>query len=223
MAERPAATAARRWDDVAPEWRTCMELAWDAYARGSTPVGAIVLDGAGREVSRGTNARHSADAGHSLAGSHLAHAEVLALGRLDSEGRYEDHGLYSSLEPCLLCCGAAVMSLIGTVHWAGTDPYGGATAIVGAQNAHLQRGVTSFAEPLGGTVGLFSEALVVEFYLRRKPDGHVVAAFQASRPAAMAAAEVLAGDGAAEAASAGTGVAEVFDAAAARLAAVLES
>src|SRR6476620_1534927 len=106
MSERPS-----RWGDVPPHWRTCVELAWAAYGRGTTPVGAIVVDGQGREVGRGVNARHAdPDAQLPLAGSHLAHAELVAVSGLGSHARYPDHTLYSTLEPCLLCVGAAVMA-----------------------------------------------------------------------------------------------------------------
>ena len=115
------------WAELAPQWRACLELAWVAYGRDTTPVGAIVVDGAGRTVAGGTNARYAPPAGGSLAGSHLAHAEVIALGGLSSEAGYPGHTLYTTLEPCLLCVGAAVMSSVGHVEWAGVDPYGGAT------------------------------------------------------------------------------------------------
>jgi hypothetical protein len=75
---------------------------------GPTPVGAIVVDGQGREVGRGVNARYAdPDAQLPLAGSHLAHAELVAVSGLGSHARYPDHTLYSTLEPCLLCVGAA--------------------------------------------------------------------------------------------------------------------
>jgi tRNA(adenine34) deaminase len=205
------------WDELTPTWRACLKLAWDAYGRNTTPVGAIVVDGAGRTVAEGANARYAASGDGSLAGSHLAHAEVVALGRLSSERSYADHVLYTTLEPCLLCVGAAVMSSIGRVHWAGVDPYGGATGVRLGTNAHLRRDITAFEGPADDVLGTFAAALHVEFYLRRKPEGHVVAAYAAATPELVVAARTLAGMGLYAAAAAGTPLAESFDEAVRRL------
>ena len=214
MSERPS-----RWGDVPPHWRTCVELAWAAYGRDTTPVGAIVVDGQGREVGRGVNARYAdPDAQLPLAGSHLAHAELVAVSGLGSHARYPDHTLYSTLEPCLLCVGAAVMAAVGCVRWAGIDPYGGATSVVAGQNAHLGRRLTRFVGPVDGPLGTFCAALHVAFYLHRNPNGAVVSAYRSSAPALVEAARQLVAGGAAEAASGGRDPGAIFD----RLAAVYQ-
>jgi hypothetical protein len=51
----------------------------------------------------------------------------------------------------------------------------------------------------------------VEFHLRRKRDGHVVAAYRESAPEVVAAAEILAGIALHETAAAGEPVAAGFD------------
>jgi tRNA(adenine34) deaminase len=202
-----------------PAWQTCIELAFEAYGRGTVPVGAVLADGDGREVARGQNALYAGGPGGAVLGGHrLAHAEMVALSQLDSERRYPDHVLYGSLEPCLMCAGAAVMAWIGTVRFAGTDPYGGASGLISEGNAHLRRRPTRFEGPLEGPAGLFCAALHVEFYLRRNPGGHVVAAYRESAPEAVAAAAVLAELDAVGAAAAGAQCGSTFDAFAARLA-----
>ncbi len=65
------------WGELTPAWRASLELAWVAYGRNTTPVGAIVVDAAGRTVAEGANARYAASGDGSLAGSRLAHAEVV--------------------------------------------------------------------------------------------------------------------------------------------------
>jgi tRNA(Arg) A34 adenosine deaminase TadA len=201
-----------RWADLPLHWRTVVELAWGAYGRGTTPVGAIVVDGDGHEVSRGVNARYAgADNQSPMAGSHIAHAELIALSRLSSDRAYPDHTLYSTLEPCLLCVGAAVMTTVGCVRWAGVDPYGGATSQANDRNAHLRRRLTRFVGPESGLLGTFCAALHVEFYLRRKPDGGVVAAYRADAPDVVTAAQKLAAQGAAQGAVDGRHPAEFFD------------
>jgi tRNA(Arg) A34 adenosine deaminase TadA len=200
-----------RWADIPPAWQTCLELAFEAYGQGTVPVGAVLVDGDGREVARGRNALYT-DA------NRLAHAEMAALSQADSERKYPDHVLYGSLEPCIMCAGAACMAWIGTVRYAGADPYGGAAGLISEGNAHLQRRPTGFEGPLEGPACLFCAGMHVEFYLRPNPDGHVVAAHRHSAPEAVAAAAVLAGLDAVSAAASGTPAGRTFDAFAARLA-----
>ena len=206
-----------RWADVPAPWRAALELAWAAYAAGTIPVGAVVTDAAGRIVAEGQNAVYRRAPDLPLAGSHLAHAEVAALAGLSSEDAHEDLALYSTLEPCLLCAGAAVMSNVGRVHFAGVDPYGGATSFPPDLNAHVRRARTAFCGPLDDEVGMFAAAIHVDFFLRGKPDGHVVAAYAEHAPAAMAAGRALGRQSLHRAAAAGTPLAETFDAAVASL------
>ena len=44
----------RAWEELEPAWRAAFELAWEAYAAGSIPVGAVVANGA-TIVARGRN------------------------------------------------------------------------------------------------------------------------------------------------------------------------
>lgn len=178
-----------RWDELEPPWRRAFELAWEAYARDTTPVGAVIVDGEGRIVAEGRNGRYDPDA--PLGGSHIAHTEVAALAALGSEHNYPDHVLVTTLEPCLLCAGAAVMSNVGTVRFAGADPYGGAGGPLPGMNAHLRRRLTRFEGPRGDELGLLAAALHVEFYLHRKPSGHVVAAYREGAPEVVRAAAAL--------------------------------
>ena len=207
-------SAMTRWDELGRAWQRAFELAWEAYGRNTTPVGAVVVDGADRIVAEGRNARY-AGLGVPLAGSDIAHAEVVALGCLSSEHSYPEHVLVTTLEPCLLCVGAAVMSSIGEVRFAGVDPYGGATAVPRDRNAHLRRGLTAFTGPRTDWAGTFAAALHVEFYLRRKPDGHVVAAYRAAAPDVIAAATAFAEMGLYAAAADGAPAGMSFDRAAA--------
>jgi tRNA(adenine34) deaminase len=219
LASSDPANSARRWADIPPVWQTCMELAFEACGRGTVPVGAVLVDSGGGEVARGRNAIYAGSPGmRALAGSHLAHAEMVALGSVSSAGKYSDHVLYASLEPCIMCAGAACMAWVGTVRYAGIDPYGGAAGLISEGNAHLRRRPTRFEGPLDGPVGMFCAALHVEFYMRRSPDGQVVAAYREATPDIVPAADLLAELDAAGAAAAGAPVGATFDAFAARLA-----
>ncbi|MER5661884.1 nucleoside deaminase [Streptomyces mirabilis] len=105
-------------------WRLPFELAWEALRADSRPVGAVLLDGAGQLVATGRNRSQefTAPPGQ-LAGTAIAHAEINALAQLPAGGRYENHRLYTTLEPCLLCSGALIHSHVGHVLYAAPDPY----------------------------------------------------------------------------------------------------
>ena len=189
------------WNDLGPIWREAFELAWEALGHGTVPVGAVLIDEAGVIRARGRNRIY--DTGQSLgriAGSRLAHAEVDALLDLDPEGWYASYTLYSVLEPCLLCVGATVMSTVGTLRYAGRDPYGGADGALVGMNAHIERVPLHIEGPLDGPFGRLATLLHVAYYLHRKPVGHVVAAHRRSVPDLVPAAKALLEGGLLEAA-----------------------
>ncbi len=94
-----------------------------AMAQGEVPVGAVlVVDG--EIVARGRNARERS-------GDPTAHAEMMAIrAAVDPESptRWRQSGstLYVTLEPCVMCMGAAVQARIERVVFGCTDPKGGA-------------------------------------------------------------------------------------------------
>ena len=114
------------FDSIEPPWRLALDLAWEGLGAGAVPVGAVVLDGSGNMVTngRGRSFETSAPPGQ-LCGSRIAHAEINALAQLEGDGFYEDHELLTTVEPCPLCMGAALMTGLGTVVYAFEDPYGG--------------------------------------------------------------------------------------------------
>jgi tRNA(Arg) A34 adenosine deaminase TadA len=171
----------------------------------------VLVDGGGEEVARGTNARYAPAGSSLLAGSHVAHAEVIALAALDAHGTYPEYVLYTTLEPCLLCVGAAIMSTVGEVRFAGVDPYAGATSVVRGSNAHIDRVAARFTGPLTGAAGAFAAGLHVEFCGRRGEESSVVAAYRATAPGIVAAADVMASLGVPDAAATGAPLPEVYD------------
>jgi tRNA(adenine34) deaminase len=151
------------WRELDESWRVALELAWEAYLAGTIPVGSVVAAADGTIVARGRN-RIFDPPGRGVAGSRLAHAEVDALAQLPSSSRYRDHVLYSTLEPCLLCAGATLLSTVGRIEYAASDPFGGACS--GAiETAHWRRSGPELAGPLGGWVGRLSAALQSAFWL----------------------------------------------------------
>ena len=99
-----------------------MELARLAAEAGEVPVGAVLVDGDGREVCAFGNLVEGRKDG-------TAHAELLVLqeaSRLLGEWRLTDCTLYVTKEPCAMCAGAIVNCRVGAVVFGACDPRMGA-------------------------------------------------------------------------------------------------
>lgn len=178
-------------------WRECFELAWEAFRAGTIPVGAVVTDGSGEIVARGRN-RILEDSAppRQIAGSWLAHAELNALAELpalravDGRSAFEGHTLYTTLEPCALCMGAALMMMVGEVRFSSADHYGGGRALR-LENAHTARLPLVVTGPLEGPIGELGELLLVAHFAWRRADGLVIAVYREQHPRLVELAEAL--------------------------------
>jgi len=98
-----------------------LRLADQAAALGEVPVGAlVVLDG--QIVGRGHNQPIAAH-------DPTAHAEVVALrdaARTLSNYRLPGATLYVTVEPCLMCLGAAIHARVATIVYGASEPRSGA-------------------------------------------------------------------------------------------------
>jgi tRNA(adenine34) deaminase len=93
-----------------------------ASDHGDVPVGALVVDAAGRELARAHN-RREVDA------DPTAHAEILALraaAQQRGHWRLDDCTLFVTLEPCAMCAGAMVNARLGRLVFGASDPKAGA-------------------------------------------------------------------------------------------------
>jgi tRNA(Arg) A34 adenosine deaminase TadA len=144
--------------DVA--WHRSLELAWESFCAGTTPVGAVVIDPDGKIVAEGRGRRYEPpdSTGNQLTHCHIAHAEINALAALPSSRHYEDHTLLTSLEPCCMCLGAAIQSAITRLDYAGRDPYGGASQL-SIDTPQARRRPLAIAGPLKDARGRFAELL----------------------------------------------------------------
>jgi tRNA(Arg) A34 adenosine deaminase TadA len=168
--------------NLSEPWGAALDLAWEAMVAGTTPVGCVVLDAKGQIATRGRGRRYVREpASGQLSYSHLAHAELNALAQLPPTQRYEDYVVLTTLEPCLLCVGAAVMATVGRVEYAGADPYGGA-AHLQVKNAHTARLMPPINGPSEGPLGVVGALLHYAFYAERNPAGAVVAAYREAMP-----------------------------------------
>jgi len=102
--------------------RLALELARQAQALGEVPVGAVVLDAAGKVIGQGFNRTIT---GHDPTG----HAEIVALRQAaQAEGNYRlpEASLFVTLEPCAMCVGAILHARLARVVYAAADPKTGA-------------------------------------------------------------------------------------------------
>jgi tRNA(adenine34) deaminase len=164
-------------------WQRALELAWDSFCAGTTPVGAVVVDGSGAVVAEGRGRRYerSGPPGQ-LASSHIAHAEVNALAQLRADQDYGDHALITTLEPCGMCHGAAVQATVGSVLYAGPDPYGGTGALV-FTTPQAQRRSLQVTGPLDDERGRLAALLHIVWLMLVPAGSHVLAAQRAGLPA----------------------------------------
>lgn len=98
-----------------------LDEAWAALDHGDVPIGAIVVQG-GEVIASRHNERE-------LSGDPTAHAEVLALrdaAKVVGGWRLEECTLVVTLEPCLMCGGAAVNSRLKRVVYGAADMKAGA-------------------------------------------------------------------------------------------------
>ena len=107
-----------------------LRLAREAQELGSSPVGAVLVDAAGKVIAEGQNRTGEKFGPDRVGGMGLAHAEMDAFFRA---GKLEDPGtltLYTSLEPCLMCGGGSALLRLGRIVWATEDAWGGSGRLI---------------------------------------------------------------------------------------------
>uniref|UniRef100_UPI003F68FB59 tRNA adenosine(34) deaminase TadA n=1 Tax=Paractinoplanes polyasparticus TaxID=2856853 RepID=UPI003F68FB59 len=100
--------------------RRALEVA--AAAGEDVPVGAVLLDAAGRELAAAGNQREAS-------GDPTAHAEILVLRRAAERAgtwRLDGCTLVVTLEPCTMCAGALVLARVSTLVFGAWEPKTGA-------------------------------------------------------------------------------------------------
>ena len=141
--------------------RAALAEARAGLAAGEVPIGAIVvLD----DVIIGQ--AHNAPIASS---DPTAHAEVLALREAAQKtGNYRLPGaaLYATLEPCVMCCGAAIHARLARVVYGALDPKAGA---IESRHRLLDAGQSNHRiETLGGVLEADCAALLKEFFEARR-------------------------------------------------------
>lgn len=116
------------WGDAeyAVWMRAALEVAEGAAGSGDVPVGAVVVDDSGAVIGEGHNIREAT-------GDPTGHAEVVALRAAGTDcgsWRLDGCSLVVTLEPCVMCAGAAVLARIDRIVFGAFDPKAGACGSV---------------------------------------------------------------------------------------------
>lgn len=138
--------------------RVALEEATEALSTGDVPVGAVVVDASGDVISRGRNARE-ADS------DPTAHAEMLALRAAAvarNSWRLDGCTLVVTLEPCVMCAGAVVMSRVDRLVYGADDPKAGAVGSL--WDVVRDRRQNHRPEVIPGVLADESAALLREFF-----------------------------------------------------------
>jgi tRNA(adenine34) deaminase len=102
-----------------------LHVAASGLERGELPIGAVVV--LGNEIIASAHTAERAER------RLLVHAELLALDTADRlapfPGRRRDVRLFTTLEPCLMCFGAAMSFGVGEIHYALESPGDGALTL----------------------------------------------------------------------------------------------
>jgi len=130
------------------------------WARGEVPVGAVVVRGqevVGRGFNRTIGGRDPS-----------AHAEIVALrqaGRRLGNHRLAGCCLVVTLEPCVMCLGAAVQARVDGIVFGAADPKAGAVSSIGrfpfAKMNHRP-------QVWGGVLGLECGRILKDFFRARR-------------------------------------------------------
>ncbi len=118
------------------------------------PVGAVIASDGGEVISSAFNTVES-DV------SCIMHAEInsiLAAQKKLRNWRLDECSLYVTLEPCIMCCGAILLSRIGRVVYGASDPKGGvSSSILGGK-----------IELIGGVMAEESSMLLKSFFKSKR-------------------------------------------------------
>ena len=100
--------------------KLAIEEAKKAQKLGEVPIGAIIVQN-NEVIASAHNLRETAQ----LPTAHAEHIAIERASKVVGSWRLEECRLYVTLEPCVMCAGAIVMSRIPKVVYGATDPKGG--------------------------------------------------------------------------------------------------
>lgn len=143
--------------------QAALDLATEAGEHGDVPVGAVLLDESGASVAADRNRREEQR-------DPTAHAEMLVLSsraRQIGDWRLTGHTLVVTLEPCIMCSGAAVWARLDRIVYGAADlKAGGAWSLY---NIPQDRRLNHRIEMIDGVLGDESARLLERFFAAKRP------------------------------------------------------
>jgi tRNA(adenine34) deaminase len=149
-------------DQYVTAMRLAVDAAKEALATGDVPVGAVLLDAGGAVVGTDHNRREE------LADP-TAHAELLVLSaraRELGDWRLDGHTLVVTLEPCVMCAGAAVLARLDRIVYGAADLKAGAAWSL--YNIPQDRRLNHRVELVDGVLEEECSAPLTEFFASRR-------------------------------------------------------
>ena len=133
-----------------------------AAERGEVPIGAVIVDAAGRVLAEAGNRTEELK-------DPTAHAELLAIRAAAAKlgaPRLVACDLYVTLEPCPMCAGAAMLARISRIVLGAWDPKLGATGSV--WDVVRDRRATHRIEVVGGVLEDAASRQLLDFFGERR-------------------------------------------------------
>ncbi|KAA5836023.1 nucleoside deaminase [Saccharopolyspora hirsuta] len=148
--------------------RAALRVAAGAPSTGDVPIGAVVVDPAGRVLAQAHNQREALR-------DPTAHAEILALRAAaaahDDGWRLEGCTIAVTVEPCTMCAGALVLARVARVVFGVWEPRTGAVGSL--WDVVRDRRQNHRPEVVGGVLADECAAVLEEFFAAHRGDvGH---------------------------------------------------
>jgi tRNA(Arg) A34 adenosine deaminase TadA len=112
-----------KYKDLSYEWQICFGLARIAFQNGSLPIGCLINNAKGNHIAR-SQAKMIYG---SMKTNMTQHAEMIALSQIPVPELEQRLIMYTTVEPCPMCFGAANVARIAELHYATRDPWAGST------------------------------------------------------------------------------------------------
>ncbi len=141
--------------------KAALEEAAKSYQMGEVPVGAVIVKN-NKIISAASNSVEK-----DL--SSVMHAEIKAIilaQKILNSWRLSGCTLYVTLEPCLMCCGAIILSRMDKVIYAADDPKAG--AVNSLYNTLSDKRLNHNPEILSGILKEESSALLKKFFQAKR-------------------------------------------------------
>ncbi len=144
--------------------KEALEKAREAFDAGEVPVGAILVESSGRFFA---DRNRTAETG--MPTSHAEHLVISAAAEDRGDWRLAGCSLYTTLEPCLMCAGLAILARIPRIIFGAPDKrfgaFGSVTDVLEMPN------LNHYPEVYGGCYKNECGKLMKEFFRKGRENG----------------------------------------------------